>query len=192
MGSQYRRLEAAGVDELVGAGVYYGSSPTDVPSTGTATSSSSGAPTRPPRPRCTLPSTRVRSRCSSAARRSALDVAVPGRPLERDPRSRSGRARESSRVSGDGRLEQIVVRDGDRRGAGAPRRRAVHPDRRRAHLVCAAGLAPPGRARLPDHRARGRSTATDASAGGSSSASRTRSSRASRVSSSPATSATAR
>jgi thioredoxin reductase (NADPH) len=30
MGSQYRRLEAAGVDELVGAGVYYGSAPSDV------------------------------------------------------------------------------------------------------------------------------------------------------------------
>jgi thioredoxin reductase (NADPH) len=30
MGSQYRRLEAAGVDELVGSGVYYGSAPSDV------------------------------------------------------------------------------------------------------------------------------------------------------------------
>jgi thioredoxin reductase (NADPH) len=30
MGSQYRRLEAAGVDELLGAGVYYGSSPSEV------------------------------------------------------------------------------------------------------------------------------------------------------------------
>jgi thioredoxin reductase (NADPH) len=30
MGSQYRRLQAEGVDELVGAGVYYGSAPNDV------------------------------------------------------------------------------------------------------------------------------------------------------------------
>ena len=30
MGSQYRRLDAAGVDELIGAGVYYGSAPSDV------------------------------------------------------------------------------------------------------------------------------------------------------------------
>ena len=30
MGSQYRRLEAAGLDELVGSGVYYGSAPSDV------------------------------------------------------------------------------------------------------------------------------------------------------------------
>jgi len=30
MGSEYRRLEAAGVDELVGSGVYYGSAPSDV------------------------------------------------------------------------------------------------------------------------------------------------------------------
>jgi thioredoxin reductase (NADPH) len=30
MGSQYRRLEAAGVEELVGSGVYYGSAPSDV------------------------------------------------------------------------------------------------------------------------------------------------------------------
>ena len=30
MGSQYRQLEAAGVDELVGSGVYYGSAPSDV------------------------------------------------------------------------------------------------------------------------------------------------------------------
>ena len=29
MGSQYRRLEAPGVDELIGAGVYYGSAPSD-------------------------------------------------------------------------------------------------------------------------------------------------------------------
>lgn len=30
MGSQYRRLEAPGVDELIGSGVYYGSAPSDV------------------------------------------------------------------------------------------------------------------------------------------------------------------
>jgi thioredoxin reductase (NADPH) len=30
MGSEYRRLEAAGVDELIGSGVYYGSAPSDV------------------------------------------------------------------------------------------------------------------------------------------------------------------
>jgi thioredoxin reductase (NADPH) len=30
MGSQYRRLEAAGVDDLIGSGVYYGSAPSDV------------------------------------------------------------------------------------------------------------------------------------------------------------------
>lgn len=30
MGSQYRRLEAAGVDDLIGSGVYYGSAPNDV------------------------------------------------------------------------------------------------------------------------------------------------------------------
>jgi len=30
MGSQYRHLEAAGVDDLIGAGVYYGSAPNDV------------------------------------------------------------------------------------------------------------------------------------------------------------------
>ena len=30
MGSQYRRLEAAGIEDLIGSGVYYGSSPSDV------------------------------------------------------------------------------------------------------------------------------------------------------------------
>jgi thioredoxin reductase (NADPH) len=30
MGSQYRRLKAAGIDDLLGAGVYYGSAPSDV------------------------------------------------------------------------------------------------------------------------------------------------------------------
>jgi thioredoxin reductase (NADPH) len=30
MGSQYRRLDAAGVDDLIGSGVYYGSAPNDV------------------------------------------------------------------------------------------------------------------------------------------------------------------
>lgn len=53
MGSQYRRLDAAGVDELIGAGVYYGSAPSDVLFHRDGDVSSSAGPTPPARRRCT-------------------------------------------------------------------------------------------------------------------------------------------
>ena len=59
-GVHYRRLDAPGVDELVGAGVYYGSSPADARSTATATSLSPARRTPAVKPPSTSPASPAR------------------------------------------------------------------------------------------------------------------------------------
>jgi thioredoxin reductase (NADPH) len=114
MGSQYRRLEATGVDELVGAGVYYGSSPADVLFhrngdvfiVGGANSAGQAA-----------------LHAAEHARSVTLLVRGPSvgdsmsqylvDRLEREPRITIRTGTQVVAVCGDGRLEQIVVRDRD-------------------------------------------------------------------------------
>ena len=56
-GVSYRQLAAPGLDELTGRGVFYGSALSEAPGCAARTSTSSAAPTRPARRRCTSPGT---------------------------------------------------------------------------------------------------------------------------------------
>lgn len=114
MGSQYRRLEAAGVDELVGAGVYYGSSPTDVLFhrngdvfiVGGANSAGQAALHAAEHAR----SVTLLVRGPSVA--ASMSQYLVHR-CERHPRITIRTNARVVSVDGDGRLERIVVRYGD-------------------------------------------------------------------------------
>ena len=111
MGSQYRRLEADGVAELVGAGVYYGSSPTDVLFhrngdvfiVGGANSAAQAALHAAEHARSVTLLVRGPSIAASMSQFLADRC-------ERDPRIAIRTRTRVVGVNGDGRLETIVVR----------------------------------------------------------------------------------
>ena len=69
-GVSYRNLDAPGVAELAGRGVFYGSAATEAPGCAGQTSTSSAAPTPQVRPQCSSPGTPRTSRSWCAARAS--------------------------------------------------------------------------------------------------------------------------
>jgi thioredoxin reductase len=152
MGSQYRRLEAAGLDELIGSGVYYGSARSDVAFhrngdvfiVGGANSAGQGA---------ILAAEFARS-VTLLIRGPSLEEGMSTYLIDRCNRHPKIRVRTNARITrvlGKGRLGGSARGHGHRPGRGAARGRAVHPDRRRAHLFVRPRLAATGRARVPDH-----------------------------------------
>ena len=120
-GSHYRRLDAEGVDELGGAGVYYGSSPSeaafhrggDVFIVGGANSAGQAA--------LHLASYARSVTLSSAALARRAHVAVPRRALRTPPGDHDPDAHQVARALGDGKLERLVPST----SAPAPRRRCT-------------------------------------------------------------------
>ena len=113
MGSRYRRLDAEGVNELVGAGVYYGSSPSDLAFhangdvfiVGGANSAGQAA----------LHAAEHARSVTLLVRGASIETSMSRylvERCERDPRIAVRTSTRVVRVGGDGRLEQIVVRDG--------------------------------------------------------------------------------
>ena len=116
-GVSYRLLEAPGLDELTGRGVYYGATPARRAVRRATTCTSSARPTRPARPRSTSPASpeRVVLLVRSDVARE-IDVAVPRRTHLRRRQHRRAAPAEVVAARGDGHLEALTLAD---RGTGA-------------------------------------------------------------------------
>ena len=132
-GVAYRRLDAPGVAELEGKGIYYGASLVEAETCADQTVVIVGGANSAGQAAVFLAARRAaggRARARPVARR--LDVQLPDRADRRDRRtSRCARARRSRRPRAAESLERVRVTGPGRRG-GARRRRDVRLHRRRA------------------------------------------------------------
>ncbi|HKD34442.1 MAG TPA: FAD-dependent oxidoreductase [Gaiellaceae bacterium] len=112
MGSQYRELDAEGIDDLIGSGVYYGSAPSDVLFhrggdlfvVGGANSSGQAA----------LAAAEFARSVTLVVRGQSLDKSMSRYLVERcedHPRIEIRTGTSVARVRGDGKLERIVLSD---------------------------------------------------------------------------------
>ena len=153
-GVHYRRLEAPGVDELIGAGVHYGSSPSeaalcrncDVVVVGGANSAGQAA----------LQLADVARSVTVVCRADSLEQSMSRYLVDRiqtHDRIEIRTGAEVTEARGDERLGSVVIRD-DAHGRGdrGRCRCAVRHDRRPADDSRSGGMAAPRRTRISRHR----------------------------------------